>query len=286
MSDEGIDSKKLMDKNTFNSNSKYSQKNNFSKIEAVIPENTAINIIYEDDHLILVNKPAGMVVHPIGHNVTGTLANALVWHYKDLPTRPGREDQPGLVHRIDRGTSGLLVIAKTAESMEGLTKQFIDHSIERTYLALVWGCPKIKEDTINVHLGRGIEERKKTTFVYPKGDKGKKAITHYRVINTFTYVSLVQCQLETGRTHQIRAHMRHIGHPLFNDPLYSGTMVLPGENSTEYRKFVQSCYVIMRRHALHAKTLGFTHPITNEKMQFDSPLPDDFQALLTKWETY
>ena len=253
--------------------------------EEVVPENIPLNIVFEDDHLLVVNKPAGMVVHPAYQNWSGTLVNALAYHFQNLPEMEGNDGRPGLVHRIDKDTSGLLVIAKTEQGMAGLAKQFFDHSIERTYYALVWGEPDPKQGTINVHLGRSLKDRRITT-AFPDGDFGKVAITHYKTLKPMHYVSLVQCNLETGRTHQIRAHMRWIGHPLFNDATYGGDEIRKGTTFTKYKQFVQNCFKVIPRQALHAKTLGFKHPVTGEFMQFDSELPEDFINVLEKWESY
>lgn len=250
----------------------------------VVPEDIPLDIVYEDEHLLVVNKPAGMVVHPAYNNWTGTLVNALVWHFNHLPEMKGNEGRPGLVHRIDKDTSGLLVIAKTEKAMTGLAKQFFDHSIERTYYAVVWGEPE-EAGTIDVHLGRSLKDRRVTT-AFPDGDFGRTAITHYKVLKYLRYVSLVQCNLETGRTHQIRAHMKYLGHPLFNDATYGGDQIVKGTQFTKYKAFVQNCFKTMPRQALHAKSLGFVHPVTKEQMQFDSELPEDFTALLEKWDNY
>ncbi len=251
----------------------------------VKPENIALNIVYEDHALLVVNKPAGMVVHPAYQNWTGTLVNALAYHFQNLPQMPGNEGKPGLVHRIDKDTSGLLVIAKTEQAMTSLAKQFFDHSIERTYYALVWGVPDPAAGTINVPVGRSPKDRR-VTVAFPDGSAGRYAITHYKVLRDLRYVSLVECKLETGRTHQIRAHMKYLGHPLFNDATYGGDQIVKGTVFTKYRQFVENCFKIMPRQALHAKTLGFVHPVTQELMQFDSPLPADFVAVLEKWENY
>jgi 23S rRNA pseudouridine1911/1915/1917 synthase len=251
----------------------------------LVPEEIPLDIRYEDDHLLVVHKAAGMVVHPAYQNWSGTLVNALAWHFQNLPEMPGNDGRPGLVHRIDKDTSGLLVIAKTEQAMTGLARQFKDHSIERTYWALVWGLPEVSEGTIHVNVGRSLKDRRVTT-AFPEGDFGKNAITHYKVLHDYRYVSLIQCNLETGRTHQIRAHMKYLGHPLFNDALYGGDQVLKGTIFTKYKLFVQNCFKAMPRQALHAKTLGFIHPITNEHMEFDSELPADFREVLDKWERY
>lgn len=254
----------------------------------VKPENIPLNIVYEDEHLLVVNKPAGMVVHPAYNNWTGTLVNALAYHFQHLPTMQGNDGRPGLVHRIDKDTSGLLVIAKTDVAMMGLAKQFYDHSIERTYYALVWGEPKEDRGTINVPLGRSLKDRRISIAYTPESGLvgGKEAITHYEVLKRLRYVSLVKCNLETGRTHQIRAHLKHLGHPLFNDEMYGGNEILKGSMFSKYKAFVENCFKIMPRQALHAKTLGFTHPVSKEKMQFESSLPTDFQSVLEKWEHY
>lgn len=250
----------------------------------VIPEDIPLDIVFEDEHLLVVNKPAGMVVHPAYNNWTGTLVNALVWHFQHLPEMKGNEGRPGLVHRIDKDTSGLLVIAKTEKAMNGLAKQFFDHSIERTYMAVVWGEPE-ESGTIDVHLGRSLKDRR-VTAAFPDGDFGRTAITHYKVLKYLRYVSLVQCNLETGRTHQIRAHMKYLGHPLFNDATYGGDQIVKGTQFSKYKSFVQNCFKTMPRQALHAKSLGFVHPVTKQHMQFDSELPEDFKNLLEKWENY
>ena len=251
----------------------------------LVPEDIPLNIVFEDDHLLIVNKPAGMVVHPAFQNWSGTLVNALAYHFTQLPEMPNNEGRPGLVHRIDKDTSGLLVIAKTENAMTGLAKQFFDHSIERTYWALIWGEPKESKGTINVHVGRSLKDRR-LTVAFPDGDFGRHAITHYEVIKELRYVSLTKCNLETGRTHQIRAHMKYIGHPLFGDTTYGGNKVLKGTQFSKYKSFVENCFKIMPRQALHAKSLGFIHPITKKHMQFDSELPQDFLEVMKKWENY
>jgi 23S rRNA pseudouridine1911/1915/1917 synthase len=251
----------------------------------VLPENIPLNIVYEDDHLLVVNKEPGMVVHPAYQNWTGTLVNALTYHFRQLPELPGNDGRPGLVHRIDKDTSGLLVIAKDEISMTGLAKQFFDHSIERKYYALIWGVPDSAEGTINVNVGRSPKDRR-LTIAFPAGDMGRHAITHYRVLQDLRYVSLVECRLETGRTHQIRAHMKYLGHPLFNDAMYGGDQVLKGTTFSKYRQFVENCFKIIPRQALHAKTLGFVHPVKKTFLQFDSELPADFVEVLEKWDNY
>ncbi|UII33673.1 RluA family pseudouridine synthase [Fulvivirga ulvae] len=251
----------------------------------VIPENIPLNIIYEDEDLLVVNKEAGMVVHPAYQNWSGTLVNALTYHFQNLPEMQGNEGRPGLVHRIDKDTSGLLVIAKSETAMTGLAKQFYDHSIERTYLALVWGIPAEAKGTININLGRSLKDRR-ITVAYEDETIGRNAITHYEVLEDLRYVSLIKCNLETGRTHQIRAHMKHLGHTLFNDATYGGDKVLKGTPFSKYKSFVDNCFKVIPRQALHAKSLGFMHPVKKEFMQFDSELPADFEAVLEKWRHY
>ncbi|UII28079.1 RluA family pseudouridine synthase [Fulvivirga maritima] len=251
----------------------------------VVPQDIPLNIVYEDKHVLVVNKEAGMVVHPAYQNWEGTLVNALAYHFKNLPEMEGNEGRPGLVHRIDKDTSGLLVIAKTEQAMNGLAKQFYDHSIERTYYALVWGSPEPNEGTIHINLGRSLKDRR-ITVAYEDDTIGKNAITHYKLLEDLRYVSLVQCNLETGRTHQIRAHMKHIGHELFNDATYGGDKILKGTPFSKYKSFVDNCFKILPRQALHAKSLGFVHPITKEFMQFNSELPEDFSQVLEKWRSY
>lgn len=251
----------------------------------VKPENIPLNIVFEDDYLLIVNKAAGMVVHPAYNNWNGTLVNALAYHFQNLPQLPGNEGKPGLVHRIDKDTSGLLVIAKTEAALTGLAKQFFDHSIERTYHALVWGELEPASGTIDVNVGRSLKDRRVTT-AFPEGDMGRRAITHYKLIQSLRYVSLIECKLETGRTHQIRAHMRYIGHPIFNDAMYGGDQISKGTVFTKYKQFVENCFKLIPRQALHAKTLGFMHPVKKEWMRFDSELANDFKAVLEKWEGY
>ncbi|MFP4090792.1 MAG: RluA family pseudouridine synthase [Cyclobacteriaceae bacterium] len=251
----------------------------------VVPENIPLDIVYEDEHLLVVNKPAGMVVHPAFNNWSGTLVNALTYHFQQLPTMAGNEGRPGLVHRIDKDTSGLLVIAKSEKAMSGLAKQFFDHSIERVYQALVWGELEEESGTIDVNLGRSPKDRR-VTMAFPQGDIGRTAITHYKVLQQLRYVSLIECRLETGRTHQIRAHMKYIGHPLFNDATYGGDQILKGTRFSKYKSFVDNCFSIMPRQALHARSLGFVHPVSREHMYFESELPQDFRDVLEKWERY
>jgi 23S rRNA pseudouridine1911/1915/1917 synthase len=251
----------------------------------IVPENIPLDIVYEDEELLLVNKTAGMVVHPAYNNWTGTLVNALTYYLQNLPTSRNGEGRPGLVHRIDKDTSGLLVIAKTEYSMAFLAKQFYNHTIERTYYALVWGVPKSDAGTITGHVGRSAKDRKVMT-VYPDGSYGKHAVTHYKVLRRFKYVSLVQCNLETGRTHQIRAHMKYIGHPLFSDATYGGDKIVYGSPVGTYKAFVDNAMKLIPRQALHAKSLGFIHPVTKQELYFNSELPEDFTAVLAKWELY
>ena len=253
--------------------------------DEILPEDIPLNIVYEDEHLLVVNKVPGMVVHPAYGNWTGTLVNALVHHFNNLPTTQNGAGRPGLVHRIDKDTSGLLVIAKTELAMSQLASQFFHHTIERTYYALVWGIPKEEKGTITNYLGRSLADRR-VTAVFNEPEKGKIAITHYKVLKSFEYVSLVQCNLETGRTHQIRAHMKHIGHPLFNDETYGGNRIVKGSLTSKYKAFVDNCFELLPRQALHAKTLGFIHPATRKFIQLDTELPLDMQSVLDKWERY
>lgn len=251
----------------------------------VLPEPMDLDIRYEDEALLLVNKPAGLVVHPAFGNWHGTLVNGLAHHLSNLPTGRNGEIRPGLVHRIDKDTSGLLVIGKSEWAMTHLSQQFFHHTIERTYLALVWGVPKEPQGTIRGHIGRSLKDRK-VQAVYPDGDQGKHAVTHYKVLKSFQHVALLQCNLETGRTHQIRVHMKHIGHPLFSDATYGGDKVVYGQRTGAYKAFVDNAFEVMPRQALHAKSLGFVHPVTGEQVQFEAELPADFEAVLAKWERY
>ncbi|HXC06447.1 MAG TPA: RluA family pseudouridine synthase [Bacteroidia bacterium] len=258
----------------------------------LIPQNIPINITYEDDDLIIVNKDPGMVVHPGYGNYTGTLVNALVYHFQQLPVhklKKGEEAEgiprPGLVHRIDKNTSGILVIAKNERSLTRLSKKFFDRDLDRLYVALVWGDMKEDEGTITGNLGRSLQDRKIMT-VFPKGDMGKHAVTHWKVLERFGYVTLIQCKLETGRTHQIRAHLRYIGHPLFNDDTYGGDKILKGTTFQKYRMFIENCFKLMPRQGLHAKSLGFKHPTSGKYMLFESEIPADMEAVLKKWRTY
>ena len=250
----------------------------------VVPEDIPLNIVYEDDVLMVVNKPAGMVVHPGHGNYTGTLINGVAWHMKDVPNWDMNDAHVGLVHRIDKDTSGLLVIAKTPEAKTHLGEQFFNKTTKRRYQALVWGNFEEDEGTVVGNIGRNPKDRMQMT-VLPEGE-GKHAVTHYRVLERFGYVTLVECILETGRTHQIRVHMKHIGHVLFNDERYGGQEVLRGNRTTKYKQFINNCFEICPRQALHAMTLGFIHPVTGEEMYFTSELPEDMTALLDKWRNY
>ncbi len=244
-----------------------------------------LDIVFEDESILIINKPAGMVVHPGYNNWDETLVNGLIYHFDHLPISQNGEQRPGLVHRIDKDTTGLLVIAKTEASMTHLAKQFSDHSIERTYYAIVWGELKDDKGTIDANIGRSLKDRRLSS-VFPEGDFGKTAITHYEVLKRLRYVTLAKCNLETGRTHQIRAHMKYIGHPLFNDAMYGGDKILKGERFSKYKAFVENCFKLLPRQALHAKTLGFIHPETSKYVEFDSELPENFSDLIIKWENY
>jgi 23S rRNA pseudouridine1911/1915/1917 synthase len=250
-----------------------------------VPEDIPIDVVYEDDDLLVVNKPAGMVVHPGHGNYSGTLINALTFHFDNLPNNSS--ERPGLVHRIDKDTSGLLVVAKTEEAMAHLSNQFAEKTSEREYVALVWGNVEENEGTIEGNIGRHPKNRlQNTVFFDDEADKGKPAVTHYKVLERFGYVTLVSCKLETGRTHQIRVHMKHIGHTLFNDERYGGELILKGTTFTKYKQFVDNCFKILPRQALHAKTLGFVHPKTGEFMRFTSEIPEDMQQCIEKWRNY
>jgi 23S rRNA pseudouridine1911/1915/1917 synthase len=249
----------------------------------LVPEDIPLDIVYEDEVLLVVNKPAGIVVHPGHGNYSGTLVNALLYHFKDLPLNS--DSRPGLVHRIDKDTSGLLVVAKTAEAMTHLSRQFFDKTSTREYIALAWGVFSEVSGTIEGHIGRSLKNRLQMD-VFEDESFGKPAITHYKVLEDLRYVSLIQCQLETGRTHQIRAHLKHIGHPLFNDERYGGNKILKGTTFTKYKQFVDNCFKLLPRQALHAKTLGFEHPITKKVLTFNTDLPEDFTACLEKWRAY
>ena len=250
----------------------------------LLPQDIPLNIVYEDKDLLVVNKEAGMVVHPGYGNYDGTLVNAVAFHVSNLPNM-GEEDRPGLVHRIDKNTSGILVIAKTERAMIDLAKKFADRDLNRKYIALVWGNVKEDEGTITGHIGRNLKNRK-VMDVFSDGEHGKHAVSHYKVLERFGYTTLIECTLETGRTHQIRVHFKHIGHPVFNDDEYGGDAILKGTTFTKYKQFVQNCFKICSRQALHAKSLGFTHPTTKKEMFFDSELAEDMQQLIEKWRNY
>jgi 23S rRNA pseudouridine1911/1915/1917 synthase len=253
----------------------------------VVPEKIDFKIDYEDDDVMIINKIAGIVVHPGSGNYTGTLLNGIAWYLQQKD--PGITDEIlprfGLVHRIDKNTSGLLLLAKNEKSLSHLAKQFFDHTVNRKYITLVWGNVKDDEGTIEAHIGRNLRHRKEFA-AYPEGDHGKEAITHYKVLERFNYVTLVECILETGRTHQIRVHMKHLGHPVFNDDFYGGDKIVKGTVFTKYKQFVDNCFGICQRQALHAKTLGFIHPSTNKEIFFESELPEDMQQVIEKWKKY
>ncbi len=251
----------------------------------LVPQDIPLDIQHEDDDILIINKKPGMVVHPAFGNYLGTLMNALMFRFKDLPHRDGNLMRPGLVHRIDKNTSGLLVIAKSEKAMNHLAKEFFDRTIDRKYIALVWGDFREDSGTITGNVGRNLKDRK-IMDVFPEADHGKHAVTHYKVIERFGYVTLIECKLETGRTHQIRVHLKFIGHPLFNDETYGGEKILKGTTFTKYKQFIQNCFEIMPRHALHAKTLGFKHPGTGKMVFFESELAEDIQLVLEKWRTY
>lgn len=249
----------------------------------LVPEDIPLDIVYEDDVLLVVNKPAGMVVHPGHGNYSGTLINALIHHVDNLPANSN--ERPGLVHRIDKDTSGLLLVAKTEVAMTHLSKQFFDKTSEREYVALAWGNMEDDEGRIEGNIARHPKNRLQM-HVFPEGEEGKEAVTHYKVIERLGYVTLVSCKLETGRTHQIRVHMKYIGHTLFNDERYGGERILKGTTFTKYKQFVENAFKILPRQALHAKTLGFVHPVSGEMMRFDSELPKDMADCIEKWKQY
>jgi 23S rRNA pseudouridine1911/1915/1917 synthase len=253
----------------------------------VLPEKMDLNIVFEDDDLMVINKPAGMVVHPGSGNYSGTLLNGVAYYLQQKNPDISESTLPrfGLVHRIDKNTSGLLVLAKHDKAMRHLAKQFFDHTVKRRYMALVWGDVEQDSGTIIAHVGRH-QRLRKLFEAYPEGEHGKEAITHYTVLERFNYVTLVQCILETGRTHQIRVHMKHLGHPLFNDDFYGGDRIVKGTVYTKYKQFVENCFAICSRQALHAKTLGFTHPTTGEELYFESDLAEDISAVIEKWKKY
>jgi len=254
--------------------------------QLLVPEDLPINIVYEDDHVLVVNKAAGMVVHPGHGNYSGTLINALTFHFDNLPNNSS--DRPGLVHRIDKDTSGLLVVAKTEIAMTHLAKQFFNKTTEREYVALVWGSVNEEEGTIEGHIGRHPKNRlQNIVFLGEDADeKGKSAVTRYKILESLGYVTLLSCRLETGRTHQIRVHLKHIGHTLFNDERYGGDKILKGTTFTKYKQFVENCFKVLPRQALHARTLGFEHPVTGEMLRFEAPVPEDMEACLEKWRNY
>jgi 23S rRNA pseudouridine1911/1915/1917 synthase len=253
----------------------------------IVPENIPIDIAYEDPDIMIINKPAGIVVHPGSGNRSGTLINGVAYYLQQENSKITEEVLPrfGLVHRIDKNTSGLLVIAKTPKAMTHLAKQFFDHTVHRRYIALVWGDLQENEGTVIAHVGRHQRFRKIFT-AYPEGEHGKDAITHYKVLERFNYVTLIECRLETGRTHQIRVHMQYIDHPLFNDDTYGGDKIVKGTVFSKYKQFVDNCFTICPRHALHAQQLGFIHPTTSKEMNFESELPTDMSALIDKWKRY
>lgn len=251
----------------------------------IIPENIPLNILFEDEDVIVLNKEAGMVVHPGHGNYTGTLVNALTYHLKDVPLFQTGDMRAGLVHRIDKNTSGILVIAKNEFAHAYIAKQFFDHTTKRVYNALVWGNMEEEEGTIVGNVARSTKDRLKMA-VYPEGDQGKHAVTHYKVLERLGYVNLIECRLETGRTHQIRVHMEFMKHPLFNDERYGGDQILKGTTFSKYKQFVNNCFETCPRHALHARSLGFVHPRTKQEMYFESELPSDMKQLLERWRTY
>ena len=251
----------------------------------IIPEDIPLDIVYEDEALLVVNKPAGMVVHPSYGHYSGTLVNALAWHLRGNPLFNAADPRPGLVHRIDKDTSGLLVVAKTEKAKNHLAAQFFHKTSSRRYIAVCWGNLESETGTITGNIGRSLANRK-VMACFPDGSHGKPAVTHWRVLERLGYVNIVECILETGRTHQIRAHFKHIRHPLFNDKDYGGDEILKGTTFAKYRQFVQNCFDTCPRQALHAKTLGFDHPLTGERLSFDSPLPDDMRRLIEKWRAY
>ncbi len=253
---------------------------------SILPEDIPLNIVYEDDHLMVVNKEAGMVVHPGAGNFTGTLVNAMAWHMKDVPEYDPNSPEVGLVHRIDKDTSGLLLIAKTPQAKQHLGKQFFNKTTHRSYHALVWGHMQEDAGRIEGNIARDPKDRLRMTVMHPDLGVGKPAVTHWRVIERYGYTTLVECILETGRTHQIRAHMKSIGHPLFADERYGGMEILRGERSSAYKAFINNCFKLCPRQALHAKTLGFVHPVTGKQMDFTSEMPEDLSAVIEKWRVF
>lgn len=253
---------------------------------SIVAEEIPLNVVYEDDQLMVVDKEAGMVVHPGAGNFTGTLINAVAWHMKDVKDFDPNDPEVGLVHRIDKDTSGLLVVAKTPEAKTALGRQFFNKTTHRSYNALVWGNLTEDDGRIEGNIGRDPKDRLRMKVFAPDSETGKPAVTHYRVIERYGYTTLLECVLETGRTHQIRAHMKHIGHPLFGDERYGGTEILRGQRSSTYKAFIQNCFALCPRQALHAQTLGFVHPATGRQMDFDSEWPDDFRRLIDKWRNF
>ena len=256
----------------------------------IIPQDLPLNVVFEDDDLIIINKEPGMVVHPGHGNYSGTLVNALMYRFNYLPSMPQKTKEeeivrPGLVHRIDKNTSGIMVLAKNEIALSKLAKQFFDRTTDRKYIALVWGVIKEDAGTITGNIGRHLKDRL-LMDVFPNGDHGKHAVTHYKVIERFAYATLVECKLETGRTHQIRVHMQFLGHPLFNDERYGGNKVVKGVNNGKYKQFIDNCFELMPRHGLHAKSLALTHPVSKERMFFDSELPQDMVAVIEKWRNF
>ena len=251
----------------------------------IIPEDIPIDIIFEDDEYLIINKKAGMVVHPAYGNETGTLVNALMFYLKDLPLFKTGEIRAGLVHRLDKNTSGVMVIAKTDEALTEISRQFYERQPDKRYIAMVWGIPKEEEGIINANIGRNLKNRK-IMDVFPNEDFGKHAVTHYKVIMNLGHVSLVECKLETGRTHQIRVHMKYLGHPIFGDKEYGGNQILRGTRYTKYKQFIQNCFKLMPEQALHAKTLEFNHPKSGKRVKYEAELPENFKMLIDKWKQY
>ncbi|MBO9571155.1 MAG: RluA family pseudouridine synthase [Chitinophagaceae bacterium] len=255
--------------------------------DEIVPEEMPLDIVYEDDQVMIINKPVGLVVHPASGNFSGTLINGVAYHLLQENSQLNQTELPrfGLVHRIDKNTSGLMVLAKTPKAVASLAKQFFDHTVHRQYTALVWGDVENDSGTVRAHIGRHKRFRK-LFDAYPEGEYGKEAVTHYKVLERLGYVTVIQCELETGRTHQIRVHMQHIGHPLFNDEIYGGDRIVKGTVFTKYKQFVDNAFAICPRHALHAKTIGFIHPTTKEEVRFDSELPEDMSKVIEKWRDY
>jgi 23S rRNA pseudouridine1911/1915/1917 synthase len=263
----------------------YSEKETHS--DEIVPEDIPLNIVFEDDEIMIINKPVGLVVHPGSGNFSGTLVNGIAFHLLQQNSQLTQNELPrfGLIHRIDKNTSGLMVCAKTPRAVSSLAKQFFDHTVHRQYIALVWGDVENDSGTVRAHVGRHQRFRK-VFDAYPEGDYGKEAVTHYKVLERLGYVTLIQCELETGRTHQIRVHMQHIGHPLFNDELYGGDKIVKGTVFTKYKQFVENAFAMCPRHALHAKTIGFIHPATKQEVKFNSELPEDMKSVIEKWRDY